>query len=57
MKRLTTITLLATLLMAGPTYAANDSLIDADLQNYIGFGFIAFTLLTFKAIIGPLIIN
>lgn len=44
MKRLTILTLLATLFIARPTYAANDSLIDADLQNYIGFGFIAFAL-------------
>ena len=44
MKRLTTLTLLATLFLARPTYAANDSLIDAELQNYIGFGFIFFFL-------------
>ena len=45
MKRFTTLTLMATLFLAKPTYAANDSLIDADLQNYIGYGFIMFFLL------------
>ena len=44
MKRFTTLTLMAALFVARPTYAANDSLIDADLQNYIGYGFIFFFL-------------
>ena len=45
MNRFATLTLLAVLLIAQPTYAANDSLIDADLQNYIGYGFIIFFLI------------
>ena len=44
MKRLTLI-FLASIFIIKPAVAADDSLISADVQNYIGFGFILFALL------------
>lgn len=45
MKHLTNLTLLALTFSMAPTYAADDSLLSADTQNYIGFGVIVFSLL------------
>lgn len=45
MNRFATLTLTAVLIITQPTYAANDSLIGTDVQNYIGYGFIIFFLI------------
>lgn len=45
MKHLTTLILLALTFLVTPVSAADDSLLSADTQNYIGFGVIVFALL------------
>lgn len=44
MKYLINLVSLGLILVTAPTYAANDSLIEPEIQNYIGFGFIIFFL-------------